>query len=63
VETEERDERGSGRSQNVVHTLPRSMASVPQFLTGPLVRKEPRRFWSSQPMPKPPLRWPRQFSG
>jgi hypothetical protein len=41
VETEERDERGSGRSQNVVHTLPRSMASVPQFLTGPLERIDP----------------------
>ena len=41
VETEERDERGSGRSQNVVHTLPRSMASVPQFLTGPLERVNP----------------------
>jgi len=41
VETEERDERGSGRSQNVVHTLPRSMASVPQFLTGPLERVDP----------------------
>jgi ATP-dependent RNA helicase DeaD len=41
VETEEKDERGSGRSQNVVHTLPRSMASVPQFLTGPLERIDP----------------------
>lgn len=41
METEERDERGSGRSQNVVHTLPRSMASVPQFLTGPLERVDP----------------------
>ena len=41
METEERDERGSGRSQNVVHTLPRSMASVPLFLTGPLERIEP----------------------
>jgi ATP-dependent RNA helicase DeaD len=41
VETEERDERGSGRSQNVVHTLPRSMASVPRFLTGPLERIDP----------------------
>src|SRR5215203_3054586 len=41
VETEEREERGSGRSQNVVHTLPRSMASVPAFLTGPLERVEP----------------------
>ena len=41
METEERDERGSGRSQNVVHTLPRSMASVPQFLTGPLERIDP----------------------
>lgn len=38
METEEREERGSGRSQNVVHTLPRSMASVPRFLTGPLER-------------------------
>lgn len=38
METEEREERGSGRSQNVVHTLPRSMASVPGFLTGPLER-------------------------
>lgn len=41
METEERDERGSGRSQNVVHTLPRSMASVPNFLTGPLERLDP----------------------
>jgi len=41
VETEEREERGSGRSQNVVHTLPRSMASVPGFLTGPLERIDP----------------------
>lgn len=41
METEERDERGSGRSQNVVHTLPRSMASVPRFLTGPLGRIDP----------------------
>jgi ATP-dependent RNA helicase DeaD len=41
VDTEDRDERGSGRSQNVVHTLPRSMASVPQFLTGPLERIDP----------------------
>jgi ATP-dependent RNA helicase DeaD len=41
VETEERDERGSGRSQNVVHTLPRSMASVPHFLAGPLERIDP----------------------
>jgi ATP-dependent RNA helicase DeaD len=41
VETEEREERGSGRSQNVVHTLPRSMASVPRFLTGPLERIDP----------------------
>lgn len=41
METEEREERGSGRSQNVVHTLPRSMASVPQFLTGPLERTDP----------------------
>src|SRR3954471_7836447 len=41
VETEEKDERGSGRSQNVVHTLPRSMASVPKFLTGPLERIDP----------------------
>jgi hypothetical protein len=41
VETEEKEERGSGRSQNVVHTLPRSMASVPQFLTGPLERVDP----------------------
>lgn len=41
METEERDERGSGRSQNVVHTLPRSMASVPKFLTGPLERVDP----------------------
>ncbi len=38
METEEQEERGSGRSQNVVHTLPRSMASVPSFLTGPLER-------------------------
>lgn len=38
METEEKEERGSGRSQNVVHTLPRSMASVPGFLTGPLER-------------------------
>jgi ATP-dependent RNA helicase DeaD len=38
VEPEEKEERGSGRSQNVVHTLPRSMASVPRFLTGPLER-------------------------
>lgn len=41
METEEREERGSGRSQNVVHTLPRSMASVPRFLTGPLERLDP----------------------
>jgi ATP-dependent RNA helicase DeaD len=41
VEPEEREERGSGRSQNVVHTLPRSMASVPNFLTGPLERLDP----------------------
>lgn len=41
METEEREERGSGRSQNVVHTLPRSMASVPLFLTGPLERIDP----------------------
>ena len=41
METEEKDERGSGRSQNVVHTLPRSMASVPKFLTGPLERIDP----------------------
>lgn len=41
LDTEERDERGSGRSQNVVHTLPRSMASVPNFLTGPLERLDP----------------------
>lgn len=41
METGERDERGSGRSQNVVHTLPRSMASVPRFLTGPLERIDP----------------------
>src|SRR5688500_11733166 len=41
VEPEEREERGSGRSQNVVHTLPRSMASVPGFLTGPLERVDP----------------------
>jgi hypothetical protein len=41
VETEEKEERGSGRSQNVVHTLPRSMASVPRFLTGPLERLDP----------------------
>ncbi|MBA2708631.1 MAG: DEAD/DEAH box helicase [Gemmatimonadaceae bacterium] len=41
VETEEKEERGSGRSQNVVHTLPRSMASVPRFLTGPLERTDP----------------------
>src|SRR5215208_368852 len=41
VETEEREERGAGRSQNVVHTLPRSMASVPNFLTGPLERVDP----------------------
>lgn len=41
METEEREERGSGRSQNVVHTLPRSMASVPSFLTGPLERVDP----------------------
>lgn len=41
METEEREERGSGRSQNVVHTLPRSMASVPNFLTGPLERLDP----------------------
>lgn len=41
METEEKEERGSGRSQNVVHTLPRSMASVPQFLTGPLERVDP----------------------
>src|SRR5687768_14632367 len=41
VEPEEKEERGSGRSQNVVHTLPRSMASVPGFLTGPLERIDP----------------------
>lgn len=41
MDTEDRDERGSGRSQNVVHTLPRSMASVPLFLTGPLERIDP----------------------
>lgn len=41
METEEKEERGSGRSQNVVHTLPRSMASVPGFLTGPLERIDP----------------------
>ena len=41
MEPEEREERGSGRSQNVVHTLPRSMASVPRFLTGPLERVDP----------------------
>ena len=41
METEEREERGSGRSLNVVHTLPRSMASVPRFLTGPLERLDP----------------------
>ncbi len=41
VEPEETEERGSGRSQNVVHTLPRSMASVPRFLTGPLERLDP----------------------
>ncbi len=41
MEPEEREERGSGRSQNVVHTLPRSMASVPAFLTGPLERVDP----------------------
>jgi len=41
VDPEENEERGSGRSQNVVHTLPRSMASVPGFLTGPLERIDP----------------------
>lgn len=41
MESEEREERGSGRSQNVVHTLPRSMSSVPSFLTGPLERLDP----------------------
>ncbi len=41
MEPEDREERGSGRSQNVVHTLPRSMASVPAFLTGPLERVDP----------------------
>ncbi|MDO8502828.1 MAG: DEAD/DEAH box helicase [Gemmatimonadaceae bacterium] len=41
MEPEEREERGPGRSQNVVHTLPRSMASVPSFLTGPLERVDP----------------------
>lgn len=41
MESEEKEERGSGRSQNVVHTLPRSMASVPRFLTGPLERVDP----------------------
>lgn len=41
MEPEQREERGSGRSQNVVHTLPRSMASVPGFLTGPLERVDP----------------------
>lgn len=41
MEPEEREERGSGRSQNVVHTLPRTMASVPGFLTGPLERIDP----------------------
>ena len=41
MEPEEREDRGSGRSQNVVHTLSRSMASVPSFLTGPLERVDP----------------------
>ncbi|MEO8192796.1 MAG: hypothetical protein ABI681_03020 [Gemmatimonadales bacterium] len=41
MEPEGTEERGSGRSQNVVHTLPRSMASVPHFLTGPLERIDP----------------------
>lgn len=41
MEPEQKEERGSGRSQNVVHTLPRSMASVPGFLTGPLERVDP----------------------
>lgn len=41
MEPEENEQRGSGRSQNVVHTLPRSMTSVPTFLTGPLERVEP----------------------
>ncbi|MEO7366821.1 MAG: hypothetical protein ABIZ36_02620, partial [Gemmatimonadaceae bacterium] len=41
MESVEKEERGSGRSQNVVHTLPRSMASVPRFLTGPLERVDP----------------------
>ncbi len=41
MEPEEKEERGSGRSQNVVHTLPRSMSSVPRFLTGPLERLDP----------------------
>jgi ATP-dependent RNA helicase DeaD len=41
VESEVKEERGSGRSQNVVHVLPRSMASVPRFLTGPLERIDP----------------------
>ena len=41
MESEEREDRGAGRSQNVVHTLPRSMASVPGFLTGPLERVDP----------------------
>jgi ATP-dependent RNA helicase DeaD len=41
VEPVQREERGSGRSQNVVHTLPRSMTSVPAFLTGPLERVDP----------------------
>ena len=57
METEEREERGSGRSQNVVHTLPRSMASVPRFLTGPLERVDPvaggTRCWSSRRTRKP----------
>lgn len=41
MESEQREERGSGRSLNVVHTLPRSMSSVPGFLTGPLERTDP----------------------
>ncbi|MEO5590171.1 MAG: hypothetical protein ABIS03_11340, partial [Gemmatimonadaceae bacterium] len=38
MEAEEKEQRAAGRSLNVVHTLPRSMASVPQFLAGPLER-------------------------
>ena len=41
MESEEQEQRGSGRSQNVVHTLPRSMTSVPTFLKGPLERVDP----------------------